>query len=366
MHFRLLENGLDSLRFGLQFYYKYIKLEDKYAEDNPGYLKMGVISIHNTIELLSKKLLSEVNEILIYKDLEDESLLKSLGEQRRYTSFSIERDLIFSNANIKTINYTDCINRLAIVFDLSNNQKETLRTLGHLRNQVTHFGINNNQIDFFRVLIVINRSLKMITDFFYKELKFLGEEAELDTFYGDLEDILEEANYVVEAHWSMLYSENFEKINEIVEELLNNEKLKHFLETKDLQMYVNTGPHNESPDISICIKDNKNNDLVYIDTYHIPDSDLTLFLNRESGLIYFVIDHNAMLDEQKDLYIYKNFKNFHDADLLIDEIDYWDKLKFKFQKKKPKEQDEFTKKELDISNISSTITKAINEKLKNN
>lgn len=369
MHFRLLRNGIDSLQFGLNFYYQYLRLEDKYDDNNPGLLKMSVISIHNAIELLSKKLLSEVNEILIYKKLDSEILLELLGEQRNastkgMTNIPLEWSLISSNADIHTIDYNDCIKRMTTIFKLSDNQKQTLDELGNLRNQVTHFGINKGEIDFFRVLIVINRALKLIMDFFYKELKSNDEEHHLNALSGDLEDIVEEATYVIEKHWSTFYSENFSSINNALEELKDNEKMNQYLETNGLKMEITTGPYIESQDLSIIIKNNQNDSLIHIDTYHVPDSDFTLFLDYKSGLIYFLIDHNAMLFEQSDLYIYKSFKVFDDPDLLIDNIDYWKKLRSK-KKDKSQEQNECIRKEFNIPNIIDAITKATNATLKN-
>lgn len=367
MNFRLLENGIDSLKFGLQFYYQYLKLEDKYNDENPGLLKMAVISIHNAVELLSKKLLTEVNEVLIYKNLDSEVLLEVLGEEREAAiegmgNIPLEWSLISRNADIQTIDYSVCIKRLTTIFKLSDRQKYTLDQLSHLRNKLTHFGISRD-LDFFRILIVIDNTLKLIMNLFSKELKAKDRE-HLDSLYIDIEDVLEEALYFIETEWIAFYSDNFVKMNNTIKELINNENMVKYLKSKELEINVESGQYSDSGDLSIIIKDNQDDTFIHINTHHIPDSNLTLFLNHDSGLIYFLIDHNAMLLEKSDLYIYKSFKSFTDLDLLINDVDYWEKLKPK-KNNKSQEQNECMRKEFNMSNIIFAITQATNEKFKN-
>lgn len=60
MKLQLLENALDSLKFGLNFYQKFLNFDNLYDDEISGYLKMAVICIHNSVELLSKNMLSDI------------------------------------------------------------------------------------------------------------------------------------------------------------------------------------------------------------------------------------------------------------------------------------------------------------------
>lgn len=84
MLLHLLDNGLNSFTVGLDFYNKYLFDEnlsidlDKYY----GNLKFAVIGIQNATELVIKKLLSNINDLLIYdmETIDKPDVLKYIGK----------------------------------------------------------------------------------------------------------------------------------------------------------------------------------------------------------------------------------------------------------------------------------------------
>ncbi|MFY2253084.1 hypothetical protein ACOSZH_24630 [Priestia megaterium] len=328
MRLELLDNGVDSMKFGLEFYNKYLDLEDKYSLWNPGYLKMAVISFHNALELFSKKLLSSENELLIYRDLSNETLLNLLHHKKK-----IEKDIpldwyvISDQVNILTIDYIECIKRLSIIFNLSKAQYKTLESMGNLRNKVTHFGLNK-LIDFHEILVVTNEALELIAGFFYKNLKSAEKKGHpLDVVYDELINTLEKAEVEEVEAWETFYADNFEKINEIFDSLNENEQFKTELLTKGYTFNVEFGPYSHSSTIILKLINDKGETHVELASVNKPRLNSTIFADcTSSGPIYFVIDHQKMLedpDNKKCCYIYHEPEEYEEYE--FENEKFWEK-----------------------------------------
>lgn len=85
---------------GLEFYKNYlnsfIENEQNLNFNKDSYLKLAVICIHNSVEILSKMILSEFNDLLIYKNLDDVLLdladIKINDKKKSLHNFLIEND----------------------------------------------------------------------------------------------------------------------------------------------------------------------------------------------------------------------------------------------------------------------------------
>jgi hypothetical protein len=311
MRLELLDNGIDSLKFGLEHYNKYLMLEDKYNSSNPGYLKMAVICIHNCLELFSKKVLSNQNELLIYKDLSN-SLLLNLLKHKRENKRDIPMDwyAISDQINIITIDYIDCIKRLRSIFDISDSEYKTLETMGYLRNKVTHFGIDKS-IDFHEILSVINNALEFITTFFYEEFMTNKDKRHpFDSFYDDILDTMEIAEVEEKEAWATFYADEFEEINYLFDELQEKKEFIDTLASKGYSFKAELGRYSNSSTLSFSlIKDSEDCD-TDIYSMNIPRLNATLFTGgASSGPIYFLIDHSKKYKDVKKpkyFYIYHN------------------------------------------------------------
>ncbi|GGC88163.1 hypothetical protein GCM10007216_18620 [Thalassobacillus devorans] len=324
MRLELLENGIDSVRFGMEFYHKYLSIEDKYNTLNPGYLKMSVISFHNALELFSKKLLSDENELLIYRDLSDPMLLDLLQHRKnREKGMPLDYYVISDQVNILTIDYIECVKRLGIIYNLSNNQIHTLDSIGKIRNKVTHFGLDKT-IDFHEVLTVINSALNLITGFFYDNLNYYKENP-LDSVYEELLDLMEIAEAEENESWEIYYADNFEDINYIFDSLNDDEQFKLELFEKGYTFKIEFGSYSHSATVAFKLM-NKNGDIhTIIKSFNIPRLNVTLFTgDAVDGPIYFAIDQfKKLLEEDKHCYVYKNPEKYIEFEMA--EEPFWEK-----------------------------------------
>ena len=182
MQFHIMNNGIDSLRFGLKHYNIFLENCDDIHMNIDEYfsdLKFSTVAFHNAIELFTKKILYDVNELLIFNvDTSDKFIAKALYQ--KYTEGNADAHLDYwtvgkvdqDDPAYKTIDYKKSIAILQQILskELSECDYKELVRLGKMRNLMTHLGYWD---DFFwyRILITINKCLGLINKFYYKQLR---------------------------------------------------------------------------------------------------------------------------------------------------------------------------------------------------
>ncbi|RKD32286.1 hypothetical protein BET03_02955 [Thermohalobacter berrensis] len=302
MEFELLQNGIDSLNTGVAFYEKYIFYDDNYEFQRDSYLKLSVISIQNAIEILGKKVLCDINELLIYKDISEPllDLLKGRIENEFYVP--IHEALVVSEADVFTISYKECITRLKHLFNISKKDYEDLKQIGKIRNKLIHLGLTK-LIDYHEILGVINRVLDFIIEFFYPKLKKEKPE-QMELLYDKICDLIEEGEIEEETVWSIFFAHQFEEINPIVKQACFEINEELALKKENIKVNLDIDKYAEASSFILKFED-LNEGLVYdsIFTINIPRLDVTFLIGECSiGPIYAVIDH---LEDENNFYIYK-------------------------------------------------------------
>ena len=69
MEIHVTDNAINSLEVGLEFYNKFLDNSDNIdiSVSHFGNLKFTVVGIHNAIELLTKSILLDINELIVFK-----------------------------------------------------------------------------------------------------------------------------------------------------------------------------------------------------------------------------------------------------------------------------------------------------------
>ncbi|MEK5364259.1 hypothetical protein MHB45_28135 [Peribacillus sp. FSL K6-5616] len=317
MRLHLIENAIDSLNFGKDFYQKYFDLgDDKYLSDEiPGYLKMVVICFHQSIELFNKKLLMDIEQKLIINEnsLEEyESVLKASKEDKR--TLRIEYFIMSESYNFKTIDYSKTIDLVRDNFNLNKDEVKILVDLGVTRNRITHFGMDK-VLDFYEVIRTINDSLALIVGFYYERLK---SNRQISLYYSnifqELNELLKQAIKVEKEAWEVYYSINFMNINYVFDSL-TDEEFQLELERMGYSIEIELGECSDSPNLKMKIYDRKRQLFRELQTINIPRLDATILCESlENGPILLVIDHLGMLLEKEEhCYRYYNLKLYDDV-----------------------------------------------------
>lgn len=177
MEISIKDNAINSLEIGLEFYNKF--LDNINTLDisirHYGNLKFTVIAIHNTIELLTKAVLLDVNEFLVFRiEAENDDVLCSLLRRqynRKKRKANIANTAIWAQNTYKTISYEKCIKSLIKIFsnELTSNDYNVLYELAQYRNALTHLGYAS-VYEWYKILLTVNKSLNLIIDFFIDSL----------------------------------------------------------------------------------------------------------------------------------------------------------------------------------------------------
>lgn len=305
MQLQLSENGLDSLKAGITFYSKYLHSE-MYGEEEPdlwfNHLKIAVICIHNTIEIFTKKSLTDVNELLIYKDISDPKLLETIKLNREgEEEIPLHYALINNETDILTISYTECIKRMNHLFDLTITELQDLYELGKVRNKILHFGLSKP--DYYKILGLVNRLLLFVIDFFYEEI----EEAGTDT----TQSVIDEVKYAIKIGDSLeqkAWGDFFRPKLRILEGLLSSSCHKvHYtdLQPDALVTSLHKLNRHESPYVVIEMHTLDGRAYQVHRSVNIPRLDASIITNDDENLVFGVIDH---LKTTNPFYIYRTPK----------------------------------------------------------
>ncbi|WP_342043332.1 hypothetical protein [Bacillus sp. OTU2372] len=321
MRMGLLENGLDSIRFGLDHYRNFLSLEDKYFDKNPGYLKMAVICFHHAIEVFSKRLLSQENELLIYSDINEDliSVIKHIKDSREpeAVDLPIEWYAISDNLNIKTIDYSVCIQRLNKLFSLEESEFNNLSKLAKYRNLLIHMGIDKT-IDVHEILFVLNETLNTIINFYKRELLAIIKndyfKLEFNTVIMELQNLLQDAREIEWELWDVFFGGNFEEINNAISNLFDSEDFRNELAVYRYSTNIIYGDYAETVFQSIqFLKDDE--EVLSIIPYNLRNVETTLFLDMKKNKVLFLIDHSKFHNgaNNKCLYVCKSPSDFTTA-----------------------------------------------------
>ena len=177
MEIHVTENAINSLQVELDFYNKFLDNLDNIdiSVSHFGNLKFSVVAIHNAVELLSKSILLDVNELIVFNlDIESDSVVCTMLRNQFYKKHKkthIAYNAVFSNNNYKTIDYSKCIKLIRKIFNDKVNHKnyDTLSLLGQYRNTLTHLGYASIY-EWYKILVVLNDALELIMEFYIKNI----------------------------------------------------------------------------------------------------------------------------------------------------------------------------------------------------
>jgi len=283
----LLDNGVDSLRTGVDFFEKYLN------EKQESHLKLSLTSIHSVIEILSKETLSRVDELIIYTDVSNDVLDAVKRRRQHQLKVPLYNILINMDLPIQTISYAKSVDKLGDLFGINTPTIMHLKKLGGLRNKVTHFGINR-ELDFYEVIGVINHSIEFIIEFFYRIYSNINPHP-LESIYDKMLDVLEKGYLAEEDYWGANHHLNFIEINNLFSQSCSIINSKAKINAGFELEFTNEG-FIDSRSFLIDIIDH----IGYLSTFsvvNITNLDITIMFNSESdeGFVYAYYDHKETL-----------------------------------------------------------------------
>ena len=303
MEYELLSNAVNSLRIGLSFYRKYINLENHYCGDQ-GNLKMTIICIQHATELFLKRLLSDVNELLIIEDFKKDSFLKLYAGIIDYREKYKTKVPLFHYLNgehiIHTIKYEDLIERCTTIYNFDVQSQGFLKDLGRYRNKLMHMGINK-QIDFYEVLLTINGTLRLLEDLIPKIKPYYNSEKKcLNGIYKRIDDIINLSLPLISDSWEAYWSECFEDMENSFIDLENDTDFTEVLYKYNLKMTIDWGNYRPSTFFKITFISLINDKRFVLLTENMPEHCVTLFKCPDlEEKVYYIYCHKYISDDDQ-------------------------------------------------------------------
>lgn len=225
MLLHLIENAESSLNIGLEFYRKYLSMTlDQDLIEVDGNLKFAIIGIHNSIELLIKQILTDVNELFIYEEetINDPEVLRYIGKKFQ-SDRKINLNSFMANYSdkFKTISFQKCIKRFKSLFDVNETDIETLERLNRYRNVLTHFGLEDITGED-KIIFTINKTLHIISNLLIPLINSKRENIEKELLVY-IEDFIESNYFKFYDIWYAANEYVIDKYRNNIIEIVNNE-----------------------------------------------------------------------------------------------------------------------------------------------
>ena len=234
MQLSLLDNALDSLEWTLKHLGVFLK-KDPYFENrkmSASDLKQAIINLNGCLELLFKKLISDINEALIF-DFEKSNIpaLQFYRDKLRgSTNLTMYDYFIENNAEIYTISYNKCIDYFCDIYEIGPAYKNAFNHLRQIRNSIMHLGIDYKH-QYYILVEYLEKVLWLIQNELLPKLglakdiltKKQSSFLPVQSAFADISNTL----------WKQLYGEQINSIADKLEEAFNDIRIKSYLSNID-------------------------------------------------------------------------------------------------------------------------------------
>lgn len=316
MRYTLAENAASSLHIALKhfkvFYYNSDKLPQSMLDEN---IKISLTFLENAIELLIKTILIASDETSIYVEPNSKAIRKA--KSQNISNMSLHNILI-RKGNIKTITYTEALEKYNSKFHKSKKLYNILHTLGERRNQITHFGIELLKYD--EILILFFNVFDVIYNYLYPqliELEDIGEYFTSDEFlvntvhgiknlfdedfvYNNIVDFLDELLGDCREYFCSIRANNPDTkicvFKGLFQSAINDKKFQSLCNYYKIKVDFSMCKFNDNY-YSIDFKINEN-ELGHFYSEYSPYYNATVF-SDDAGYILFIILH-----EKDEMYLY--------------------------------------------------------------
>lgn len=320
MRFTLPQNAISSLHIAIEnfkdFYYSDRAQRLDITEHNEK-IKIALVFLENSIELLLKSVLVTIDETCIYKEPQSRRIRNA---QTLVNDENTLADILLRESNFQTIDYHEVIEKYTESREQTTEKvKNVLLSLSNIRNAVTHFGIEIVNYD--EIVLTFVNTFDVIYNYLYEDFIAIDDIGE----YFTSDDLV--VKTIHGNKWLVAEDGTYNNIFDFLDELLidhndyifalraNNSKTK-ISEFKRLMLDVISDKkfdwlqrtHNAT--ISLKADDIVNNDFSFdigksresirVISRYSPYYNATIFEN-DGGEILFIVLHN-----ESTIYVYNN------------------------------------------------------------
>lgn len=334
MEILLLDNAIDSFEWTLRHLTSFLELDSHFVNPDKSttYLKQAILSLNNSLELFFKVKISEVNPLLIYKNINSNSLPPVINDYYRKTikgEISVALyDYVISNSDLHTIDYSKCIELYCSLYSIPAGNHKDFTELNGLRNGLMHLGIND-QSEYYivagrlaRILFFMQNNLLRSLENKYPRIEgLLPEITSIEFTLTSLEDNI----------WSCIKSEHKELICKDIEKHFNSYELTNYMEDHNIKANFGLTLDIDFMCFSIGMLQNKQ-DVEIASGYSNAKSNCIIISDSDykDGPIFGVIELNENLSLPQKFYIARS-ENGVDIPEFCEQGDFWKEAPFNKQ-----------------------------------
>ena len=180
MRFTLPQNAISSLHIAIEnfkdFYYS-DRAEKLNVSERDEKIKIALVFLENAIELLLKSVLVTIDETCIYKEPQSRRIRNA---QALVNDKNTLADVLLQDSNFHTIDYCDVIKKyIDLTGETSEKIEDVLLNLSHIRNAVTHFGIEI--VDYDEIVLTFINTFDVIYNYLYDKFSAIDDIGEFFT-----------------------------------------------------------------------------------------------------------------------------------------------------------------------------------------
>jgi hypothetical protein len=318
----MVENGIDSYKFSLEQYQKYVNFNNKYDQEAGTHLKATVIFLQNALEIFNKLILSKHNELLIFEIRKPEHLLKIMKDKEKIGIPGSLHEFVglIQDSSVKTINFEEAVNRIEILYDLTNSSAvQVMRKLNQLRNAITHFAYVA-EFEFYKIMLDIDNAYRLIYEFYSDNLDI--DSIHINEFNELIErslDLLEVTEFQIPSYWESYFDVELENISEVFNLLEKDKAFQDECFNRGVKLKINNNKYLISTYFDIEITDiNDSENIHRITPILMPEIDTIAFFSEEDpNQVKLLIEFDITKKEVPKLLFSKTPIEIDDNDRII-------------------------------------------------
>ncbi|EPR13903.1 hypothetical protein [Ruminiclostridium papyrosolvens] len=265
----------------------YFKEADKFAT----YLKQGIINLNNALELLMKKAISDINEIIIFESKSKDKVHSCILEYyklKRNNKIDIplyDFVILKDPKDLKTIDYKDIIDLYCDLFDVGDALRDDFKELNKIRNSFIHLGIDYKQ-EYYKLAGHINSILWFLQFIYFKKFKY--NKRKLDSLLCNISQVGFGFSQVEETLYKELFQNNIDMVGKDLEQTFNDTEVQTYIKEKNVDVAFGYGSDAEFINASMSLtNENDYIELVFVSNHpKIPG--LIIDDGQQNGRVFAV------------------------------------------------------------------------------
>lgn len=327
MKFSPAINAFSSLSIAIDNFKKFYCNDEMIQSKFEEFVKIGIVFLENSIELMLKAILSTENELIIFKEPDCKTIQKA--KELVNEDNSLYDVLINNKVDVQTISYSETVKIYNQKYHNSEKLKIILNKLGLYRNRFTHFGIEFSNYD--EIVCIFINSFDIIYNYLYPQLialdeigiYFTSDDILVDTIHGTKPLLDENMNYnnIVDFFDELLSDDNeylfqlcYRNPNNCIQEFeryfcdaINDKKMKYVLSKNNVELISEESDYYYNGynfDFTLT-KEPEETQVLY---RYLPYYNAIIY-NDEGGMLLLVV-----LFDKKQIFIYEKETHYPEFD----------------------------------------------------